>query len=54
MKILVDEMPKEAKECLFYKNVCFGRCSMNDKLCVCKNGKCRKLKEYRPAEGDCK
>ena len=54
MKILVDEMPKKPEECLFYKSVCFGRCSMNDKLCIFKNDKCRKLKKYKPAEDDCK
>lgn len=54
MRILVDEMPKTAEACLFYKNISFGRCSMNDKLCVYKNDKCRKLKEFKPVEDDCK
>ena len=60
MRVLVDEIPKEPKECCFSRIVCvedktqksglaldYG-CNMNHKLCDLKyNGKCDKLVCYR-------
>ncbi len=59
MKILVDELPKEAKECLFATKVNLtplsGYVCVFDSPCWLEvEGRCPRLKEYKPAEDDCK
>ena len=52
MKILVDEMPKNPLGCRFC-NV--GYCFLNDECCwLLYDEDCPYLKEYKPAEDDCK
>lgn len=59
MKILVDEMPKEGRDCLFA--VEFEIPPFQDYSCVFNSpcwlevkGRCPYLKEYKPEEDDCK
>lgn len=56
MKILVDEMPKRYSECLFVNINVYGdvhcKIMQNHKCYGADN--CPYLKEYKPAEDDCK
>ena len=55
MKILVDEMPKNAEECVFC-NACDYVCGISGGDCdmFFNYALCPYLKEYKPAEDDCK
>lgn len=54
MKILVDEMPKEAKNCIFCSEKYLPQvCHLDGQICKLAD-KCPYLKEDKPAEDDCK
>ena len=60
MRILVDEMPKEAEECIFVNEAVIAALGEIDvKVCIfsgnlCDVKTCHYLKEFNPIKDDCK